>query len=123
MDYPDHDNNDFQIDFDLDPANDIADATRAMMEKTPSRFGTPGPGEASITIDFDEIERANNSLLSVFDPVARLSQTHTPARSGIRHPSAAPNTRSSQITYKQFRPDPNLHRRDRRKQGRRKRME
>lgn len=95
--------NDFQLQLeDQNPALDIADVSRAMLDKTPtsSRMGSVAPLDASLNLDLDAIDRARNSMLAVFDSASKASQsqqavTSTPLKRKRDGMASAPGTRAT----------------------------
>jgi hypothetical protein len=91
---------------DRDVNLDLGNGSRATLEKTPSRMGTPLPGaiDISFNINFDAIDRANQSVLAVFDSASKASQSQnmvTPAKSTKGGLLSVPGTRSSAINSQQ----------------------
>lgn len=106
--------NDFSLGLDnMSPGVDVSNATAAL-EKTPSRLGsahptsTPGALDSSLRLDFDEIDRANTSILAVFDdtplPKEKIS---TPA--GKNGYLSVPGTRQSGISEQQSQLEESVH--------------
>ena len=99
---------DFQLDLgDQDAAVDIANASRAIMEKTPSRMGSMAPLDASLSLDLDAIDRARNSMLAVFDSASKASQstqqatTSTPMKRKRDDMLSAPGTRATEASLEE----------------------
>jgi len=76
--------NDFALDLDLgDTSHDTSAAHRFALERTPSRLGTPMSSsrlgtpaglaglDGAINLDFEKIDRANMSVLNVFDSATK----------------------------------------------------
>ena len=101
--------NDFQLDLgDQDAAVDIANASRAIMEKTPSRLGAVASLDASLKLDLDAIDRARNSMLAVFDSASKASQstqnqatTSTPMKRKRDGLLSAPYTRMTEASLEE----------------------
>ena len=72
--------NDFDLDLgqsQQDISLDIGYTPRAMLDSSPSRLGTPDLRalDESLNIDFGKIDRANASVLNVFDSVSKNNNT------------------------------------------------
>lgn len=112
--------NDFSLDLgNMSPGLDVTNDAAAL-EKTPSRLGsaepTPSPGmlDRSLQLDLDGIDRANGSILAVFDetPVSKQKMASTPAgtgRTGKTGYLSVPGTRQSGISEEHSQLEESVH--------------
>lgn len=112
--------NDFSLDLgNMSPG--LGDINAAPgLDKTPSRLGsaqpTPSPGvlDRSLQIDFDGLDRANGSILAVFDdtPLPKEKNISTPAgtsRTSKNGYLSVPGTRQSALSEEQSQLEESVH--------------
>lgn len=112
--------NDFSLDLgNMSPGLGDENAASAI-DKTPSRLGSaqptssPGVLDRSLQIDFDGLDRANGSILAVFDdtPLPKEKNVSTPAgtgRAGKNGYLSVPGTRQSALSEEHSQLEESVH--------------